>query len=105
MTGRADDTDEAIERLGAELDAEFARVGITWDALLAELARSAVTRPSDDAAPGALTLGLLFEFTPALAALRVLPAGAGVAPFAAWVRGTPAWHTIWAPPGRTSGAE
>jgi len=95
MAEHFDDAD--LDGLSTKLDAEFVRLGITWDALLTELHQRATPLGgvTDQENTESLDLGLLFEYGPALVVLHKLPDGAGMMPFVAWLCSTPTWRTLW----------
>jgi hypothetical protein len=84
------DDDAESDRASAEFDAELTRVGVTPQALVAELARRAATWGGGRGP----TLGFWLDFEPMTEALRRLPDGAGVGPVADWVCGTEIWRTL-----------
>ncbi len=74
---------EQIDIPSQELGSELARVGITDDALMAAARAGATHTPPESASRAVRSFTLLFEFEPALRALRALEDGAGIEAFLA----------------------
>ena len=85
--GAADDRQEGIDRLMADIEQESARVGVDWD-LAHEQLREMAPRTETESADGEsheIAIGL--DVTSVLETLRSLPDGAGTAAFLAAISG------------------